>query len=91
MNFLSLIMRITSMGTIVPQFQGWRQGGGYARGACRPLIMNEILARMRNEGGGFAATFISNFAFKRSFQTQSKGSIPQGLILNPKRRCEITI
>ena len=41
--------------------------------------------------GGEAATFISNFAFKRSFQTQSKGNIPQGLTLNPKRGCEITI
>ena len=39
-------------------------GSGLARGACRPLIGDEIFARirneelgMKNEGGGFAALY----------------------------------
>ena len=32
-------------------------GSGLALGACRLLIVDEIFARMRNEGGGFAALY----------------------------------
>ena len=32
-------------------------GLGLALWACRPLIVDEIFARIRNEGGGFAALY----------------------------------
>ena len=60
-------------------------------GAKRYQNSAALLIFMRRTTISHFSFLISNFSFKRSFQTQSKGSIPQGLILNPKRRCEITI
>ena len=50
--------------------------GGVAHRACCPLPLNESFARMRNEGGGFAAFFRGWYPRIAAFP--SRGRCPAG-------------